>query len=165
MRGLLILLLCYMATVVAGDQLPDMIEVRALQHGSQCGQQIAAVEWIADYPAYPVSHSALRVRLAEGANDSFDSDRYQLVLVSMGQKPSAGYSLALADNLAQVEAGVPSLRLEWHQPPPDVMTAQVVTQPCLLLGLPKRRYQGVNIYNEQDELVLFLDEANTADSP
>ena len=72
-----------------------------------------------------------------------DLSREALVMVTLGQKPTAGYSVGLQSALAQGE----SLVLDMHvnEPAPDMMVAQVVTSPCAVLAVEPRGWQQIRV--------------------
>ncbi len=142
MKGLLTAVILLMSSPVnAGDQLPKMVSLTALGNSTQCDEPKMAVDWLKDLSQH--SHFNRSIPL---------QSNQQLLLVSMGIQPSSGYRLTLADQTAQLEKGILHLQLQWHSPAPGQMNAQVITQPCLLLSLPKQHYQGVNIYDQQGKL-------------
>ena len=54
-----------------------------------------------------------------------------LLSVDMGERPSAGYALTL--QRAEIAGGVLTLYADWQEPPPDALTAQVMTHPCVVV--------------------------------
>jgi hypothetical protein len=64
-----------------------------------------------------------------------DFSREAVLLIAMGQRPSAGYGLNLAGE-ATLRDGVLTVPVDWREPPPGYLRAQVVTSPCLLLKVP-----------------------------
>lgn len=58
----------------------------------------------------------------------------KLFSIDMGERPSAGYALAL--QRAIQARGVLTIYVDWQEPPPNTMTAQVMTHPCLVVHLP-----------------------------
>ncbi len=65
-----------------------------------------------------------------------DLAREALVMVTLGQKPTAGYSVGLQSALAQGESLVLDMRV--NEPAPDMMVAQVITSPCAVLAVEPR---------------------------
>lgn len=58
----------------------------------------------------------------------------KLFSIDMGERPSAGYALAL--QRAIQAQGVLTIYVDWQEPSPNTMTAQVMTHPCLVVRLP-----------------------------
>ncbi len=126
--------------VVAGDRLPPHIEVKTLMQGAHCGHSAMGVEWL---------QSGKRYQL-------FVEEGSRLLLVSMGQQRSAGYSLALLTEITAVVDGQIAIQLAWRGPLPGMMVAQVVTRPCLLLALPAQNYKRVQIIDQMGALKMSL---------
>ena len=137
--GMVILLLVTFS-VTAGDRLPLQVEVESLTAGARCGDTQMGVRWL--------SHGDIYQRFA-------DDDHY-LLLVSMGQQRSAGYSLTLLSTTAQLIDGVVSLQVAWNSPQADMMVAQVVTEPCLVLVLKRQAYEGIQVVDSHGQLKMTL---------
>jgi len=141
--GMVILLLVTFS-VTAGDRLPLQVEVESLTAGARCGDTQMGVRWL--------SHGDIYQRFA-------DDDHY-LLLVSMGQQRSAGYSLTLLSTTAQLIDGVVSLQVAWNSPQADMMVAQVVTEPCLVLVLKRQAYEGIQVVDSHGQLKMTLSRSN-----
>lgn len=76
----------------------------------------------------------------------FDTDH--VVTIQMGQKPTGGYGIELADPYARVGAGEALIRLRWIEPAPGTIVIQILTSPCLIVALPKGDYERIVITDE-----------------
>ena len=61
-----------------------------------------------------------------------DSDL--LLAIALGPQPTPGYGV-YADSPAQLEDGTLHVQIQRTTPPPDAMLAQVITHPCVVLGI------------------------------
>lgn len=61
------------------------------------------------------------------------ADDEQAILVAWGVKPSAGYGISLQQAEANVKQGVLELPVAFVAPPSGMLTAQIITSPCLIL--------------------------------
>ena len=141
MRGNLAPLLCLMLTACAvqdTDERAGEVGVRTLTSDIQCGKSkdVTIVELDA-------RQSAL---LPGDLASALNSER--VFVISMGLRPTAGYSLSLAHARARLEHGVVTIPLAWREPAPGAITAQVITQPCLIVALEKRQYAGVRVVDQ-----------------
>jgi hypothetical protein len=68
-----------------------------------------------------------------------------VVLVSAGQRSSAGYGVELASQKAQVKEGEAALRVSFPSPPAGAMGAQVVTSPCLVVAMSRGELRAVAV--------------------
>lgn len=79
-----------------------------------------------------------------------DFTKDNVLIISAGQKSSAGYRLELTNWLLEQD--------HWqvtriaHQPPADSMQAQVITSSCLLVKVPKT-IKSFTLNNEQGEML------------
>jgi len=63
------------------------------------------------------------------------SKQEQLFLVSQGQKPSSGYGFLVAENTGSLINSTLTLLISFTSPDKNSMQAQMMTSPCLLLGI------------------------------
>jgi hypothetical protein len=77
-----------------------------------------------------------------------DFDTAHVVTIQMGQKPTGGYGIELADPYAHVGAGEALIQLRWIEPVPGTIVIQVLTSPCLIVALPKGDYGRIVITDE-----------------
>ncbi|MEQ8486240.1 MAG: protease complex subunit PrcB family protein [Pseudomonadales bacterium] len=60
-------------------------------------------------------------------------DGLLLIAVSRGDQPTPGYGLSLQS--ARLDGATAVLELNWQTPEPGAMLAQVITHPCLVVGI------------------------------
>jgi len=66
-----------------------------------------------------------------------------LIVVAIGEKPTAGYGLAYDG--AKLDGRTLIVTVRETAPPPDAMTAQVITHPCLVLEIPEGELDRVRV--------------------
>jgi hypothetical protein len=84
---------------------------------------------------------------AAGAEDA--GSPALLVAISRGQQPTPGYSMTLADARRVADKAV--LTVRWQTPDSGAVLAQVMTHPCLVVGLPEqgiRQVEAVDQYGD-----------------
>jgi hypothetical protein len=77
-----------------------------------------------------------------------DFDTEHVVTIQMGQKPSGGYGIELAEPHATLNGGEALIRLRWIEPAPGTIVTQILTSPCLIVSLPKGAYEKIAITDE-----------------
>ena len=122
------------------------ITVDVLQTGIQCGGNAVDVNarWIenaAQLESFGRQHNLAIVDV--------DFTQSMVLLVEMGEKPTLGYRLGLAQPEARVIEGRAEVVLEWREPPKEMMVGQMMTSPCLLLKLARDHYQKVWLIDQQ----------------
>jgi PrcB C-terminal len=75
-----------------------------------------------------------------------------LIAVSLGTRPTPGYSMILLDGGA-VKGEVLTARVGIEGPPPDAVLAQMVTHPCIVLGVAERGIRRVRIEDGSGALI------------
>lgn len=132
--------------------------VHAIYADTHCDTQESdlAVRWVDD-------PSTLRQVLAPGqrhvlgagkpALPEVDFQRNMVLLVSMGQQPSAGYGFDVSRLSATVENHTAVVRLTPVAPPPGALTAQVMTHPCILIRVPRGDYSRIRVVDPNGEIL------------
>jgi hypothetical protein len=130
--------------------------VRSLYSDSQCGGlERPTVVWIADAAAWRSWHGRITsARLPAPPAPAVDFSREGGLLLAMGSRSTAGYALSLAEESAIVRNGVLTVRVDWHEPPPGALLAQVMTSPCLLVKVPEATFDRVRAVDRQNRLRL-----------
>ncbi len=67
----------------------------------------------------------------------------RLLLLSLGQKPSGGYGIALTAESAEIREATLVLPVVIQQPAPGTLQTAQVTSPCLVVALPAGGYRLV----------------------
>ena len=115
--------------------------------------ETAQALWIPDAAAL----KNLEKRTAERWIDSglpepladFDFSAHGLLFVYMGRKPTSGYSLQLLPEKSFIRGRAAMVTLKWQTPSPDAITAQVITQPCIFIRLPKGEFTKIRVLDPQ----------------
>ena len=68
-----------------------------------------------------------------------------VVRIQMGQRPTGGYGIELAEPHATLNDGEVLIRLRWIEPAPGAIVTQILTSPCLIVSLPKGAYKRIAI--------------------
>ncbi len=118
----------------------------------------------------PETQPAIRlIELAEVWNDWYkttesnanttgnvDFASHSVIVISMGEKPSAGYSLDLsqADESVVIRGNSLNIKSIWRQPAEDDVVAQVITSPCIAISVPKSGFDVIRIIDDSGAIVL-----------
>jgi hypothetical protein len=74
-----------------------------------------------------------------------------LLSISRGPQPTAGYGLVLRDAL--LEEGIATLHVEWRTPDADSAQAQMITSPCLVVGLEPGAFTRVRALDQHGVVI------------
>ena len=140
--------LTLLALGMAGCAGPTPIEaVAVLQHG-QCQSVDAGVTRV-DYADLARIRGSNLLSLSKPEGE--ETTDLLLVAISRGQQPTAGYALSLDSAFAEGTTAL--IRVIWDSPPADAVLAQVITHPCLVVGLPSASFSKVRVVDQDlDEL-------------
>lgn len=137
----------------AGDA---TVSIATLASQGQCGSQNRpTVRWIADAGEWRDLHARINSQwMNPPPPPTVDFPREGVLLIAMGQRSSAGYGLTLADKVAVVRDGVLTVRVDWREPLPDRLRAQVMTSPCLLVAVPDAGFTRIEVVDQEGRLRL-----------
>lgn len=139
--GILVLSLAACASLDA-DKGP-VSEVRQITQSDYCGLTgpgLAYVESPAELePLLGVSGQNLSTQLIR----EVDLAREHLVFVTLGQKPTAGYSVALEQ--AHFSGDTLALEMQVRQPASGSIVAQVITSPCAVVAVPGVEWRRLEV--------------------
>lgn len=124
-----------------------------LRRSAQCGSAPlnGEVRWIGTDAEYRAALDAIDRGTLPGTAPApvpVDFASHGVVLVLMGQRPTAGYALDLASEEVPVEDGTGTVRVNWNEPPEDATVAQVVTSPCLLVAVRRDGLRAVKVVDQ-----------------
>lgn len=80
-----------------------------------------------------------------------------IVLLEMGSRPSAGFGLDLATTRLTQQNGTQVVTINWREPAPDAMVAQVLTSPCLMIALPSSTRGPIEVRDQDGGTRYFLE--------
>ena len=81
-----------------------------------------------------------------------DFSKDGLLLVEMGQRPTSGYELDIADEKVLVNKGTVIIKIYRREPERESMLAQVITSPCIMIKLPLGNYSLISIRDQNNEI-------------
>ncbi len=134
----------------------EVVTAEVIYRTAQCsgGIREPAMTWIEDAtaltqllarldPPFPGS-SAPSIPVVDFAHE-------RVLLIDMGEHPTAGYGLALGAPAPTREDGRLTITVQWTEPPPGAITAQVLTHPCLLLKFPRLNTTTVRVVDQHGQ--------------
>ena len=74
-----------------------------------------------------------------------------LLSVFKGAQPTPGFSFSLS--AASVVQGTAELTVQWHEPEPNTLQAQMMTYPCLVIGIEPGGYSTVRVHESDGTLL------------
>lgn len=127
-----------------------------LHAGAQCAGQghDPKATWITDEARFRRAYAnmyghALGMRLPEPPAVEFKHE--SVLLLAMGQRPTAGYQLALDRRPLRIDENAAVVRVLWMEPAPGSVQAQVLTSPCAMFKLPRAGYGRVRVVDQNGQ--------------
>jgi hypothetical protein len=131
---------CALIAATLGCAQARHVQVMTVMNDGNCRTESIGVQLI-DYPTLAELSGA---RLVDMSGDSAAAPPVHLIAIMPGTYPTAGYTLELAD--AEPPPGDPLvLEVKLTKPPDGAILAQVVTHPCLVVGVDDKSVRRVRI--------------------
>lgn len=125
---------------------PDRFLARQVTASDHCGLVAPGLVDIADEATLKRFLALPAQTLTLPAVDHPAFDQEHLLVVALGQQPSAGYGVTLQSAALHDQ----SLRLDVtvRKPAENQMTAQVVTTPCMVLAIRANDWQRIEVHGD-----------------
>jgi hypothetical protein len=135
------------------------LKVRLIWQGSQCVTKKSTphATWIEEQALFKKMYDRLtsnQIGAQQELLSQVDFSREGILIVAMGQKPTAGFGLELNHMVAVVSEDMAVLRVSWIEPSKDAIVPQVITSPCLVIVLPKGPYSQIRLLDQSEHLRL-----------
>lgn len=82
-------------------------------------------------------------------------EREHLLFVTLGEKPTGGFSVSLASASAENTKSVLQLTVAVRAPAPEMMTTQAITSPCVVVAVPAIAWPELRVSGIQDRELVF----------
>jgi len=137
----------------------DTVPIHTAWRNHQCISDAANIELIQDAEALvnwwqPLASRQLPAKPLPQSLDDIDFNEWTVFVVLMGRQPTAGYDIELYDDRATVQRASLTIPANWKKPSPDMMVAQVMTSPCIVITVPAERYDIVTVQNQRGNTLL-----------
>lgn len=129
---------------------PNIFTVQLQHQATVCGKLVKS-KWIADQQSYEALFKELFSRQISTPRPQaavVDFSKYAMLFISMGQQRTGGYSVKLASETMDVNNNRASVSVKWLVKKPGAMAVQMLTNPCLLLRVPRGNYQAVDVVDQ-----------------
>lgn len=134
--------------------LPKDSKIKVLHRASLCGT-VNRSQWLLSQDAYESVFAALNKQILSASKPNapkVNFSRSGVLLVSMGQRRTGGFSVNLANDELIVSKRIAVVEIEWREPQPGMMTIQMLSNPCLLLEVPRGDYQTLQAVDQSQRL-------------
>lgn len=132
----------------------DLTPVVVIQQVSVCGKLVES-QWLDNPQQYHSTFEALFQGLISDSRPQpapINFKTHAALLISMGQQRTGGYSVRLASDQIQVSDGRGKVSVKWITAKSGMVTIQMLTNPCLLLKVPRGNYRIVDVVDQNGNL-------------
>ena len=145
------------ACASGGSVSESAVSVRQVTQSAQCGLTGPGIAYVQNDSEREALLDLNGQNMVTGAVRGVNLEQESIVIVTLGQKPTAGYGVGLAD--ASADGKTLTLSVRVSEPPADAMTAQVITSPCVVLAVPADDWQQIRVLGLTEKpLVQRLDD-------
>ncbi len=139
----------------------DPLGAELLHNALLCGDDLRqpGAQWITDAATLADRYARIGAGQPDAYPPSVDFSRAAVLLITMGEQPTAGYRLNYLPPQHRARQQGTTLRLDlaWQTPEPDSVQAQIMTQPCLLLKLPRADFNRLRVHDQDGVVRLNTD--------
>jgi hypothetical protein len=133
------------------------IQVMTVLTNGNCKTTEAGVR-VVDYAALAELRGTHLIGMSEAPEAA--ATPLHLIAIIPPESPTAGYSLTLDTSLVEL-ADPLVLRVKIAKPPADAILAQVITHPCLVVGIESPAVKHVRVIDDTNRLIGEVDVAKS----
>ena len=121
-----------------------------------CTLYDASGSWVTNPMALENIYAALNKRqLKDGVVlPNIDFEKYGVLFLEMGQRPTGGYTIDFSPSLSRVIDKQAIIKISWNMPQEGLLLTQAVTSPFILLKIYRADITSI-IVVDQNEKILF----------
>lgn len=154
---LLSLFLAFASPVLAMGRMGSTeLPFETLYSSARCDSSVKgpAITWVTDDDAYRLLYRRLQGSLLGGPPaPEVDFKRETVILVEMGFRPSGGYEIIVNPGSVVKRDAELEVNADFKSPPPDMLTAQVITSPCVILRLKRVSFKKIRLLDASGSVV------------
>ncbi|HDP88491.1 MAG TPA: protease complex subunit PrcB family protein [Thioalkalivibrio sp.] len=146
--------------IVTGCTNMPSTDITVLHRATHCASTEAqpSATWVGDGDTLTATHARLTGQQlgARPPLPAVDFEQAGVLLLEMGQRPTGGYAVALAEPVIAVDDGIATVTVNWQEPAPGAIATQALTSPCLLLEIPRGDYTSIRVVDQDGRLRLEI---------
>ena len=128
----------------------DTVPIHVVYRDQLCRDDTASIEPIRDMKSLadwwqPIARQQLPAKPLPQSLAALNFSESSVFVVSMGRQSSAGYDIELHEDRAPIQDASLTIPANFNKPSADMMTAQVMISPCVVVAVPAKRYETVAV--------------------
>jgi hypothetical protein len=143
------------ATAVSGKPPEnDLFPVIVHHKSATCGTLVES-QWLSDQKEYEAVFQAMFKGFMSDTKPqpaTIDFDNKAMLLVSMGQQRTGGFSVTLASKQMEVADERAKIQVQWKTSKAGMVAIQMLTNPCLLLEVPRGNYTVIDVVDQSGKV-------------
>ncbi len=153
LMGVGIFLLTGCASPGVTNMAVEEIPIQVLFSHPHCGAPIQEAQalWI-DHPHQLKKHLNKHGGPLPRRSSHWDPAKEGCLWIKMGIRRTGGFGLYLAKPTALVQHGQAVIIVDWRRPPPGAFVTQAITNPCLLLKVPKGGFEKILVQDQHGNI-------------
>lgn len=127
------------------------LTLKQLHVGNQCGthQQAAITVINRQDQLRKMYHGLHRKTMGQHTDPpTVNFNKHIVLQIDMGQRLTAGYSISIDKQHAELINDTLIINTHWHEPAKGNLLAQVLTRPCLLVQIPLIKFNSVRVLDQ-----------------
>jgi PrcB C-terminal len=132
-----------LAACVSSRPAIKTVPVRTLFADAQCGGEAPAIRRLDGATQWNELRARIEGRSVSTTSQNLaipDFSRDDVFLIAMGQRPTLGYSVTLASDVARLYDTHIQFSVIWQEPDAGALQGQMLTSPCIVVSIPAGEY-------------------------
>ena len=150
-----------LASALHGCAQARHVEVMTVLANGNCQTTEIGVRTI-DYAALAAFRGTRLIAMTQSEEST--QQPVHLIAIVPGEFPTAGYGVSLQDGAA-LTAGLLTIKIKTDRPSPDAMLAQMITHPCLVVGIADPEVARVKVLDDSAAVLGEVDLAMSKEPP
>lgn len=150
-----LLLLAGESLAVSGKPADNESFPMIVHHKSATCGALVESQWLSDQKKYEAVFQAMFKGFIADTKPQpavIDFKNRAMLLISMGQQRTGGFSVTLASKQMEVSNNRATIRVQWNTSKPGMVTIQMLTNPCLLLEIPQGNYKVIDVVDQSGKV-------------
>ena len=137
----------------------EPMPVQVVYRGSHCPAVQPGIQLIRDAASWAEWQRQRQQMFFSASNEpedeaaDLDFGQVSVIVISMGQKPTPGYSVEVPESSGMLQGASLTISTVWQQPPAGAILPQVLTSPCVAITVRAAQYSTVKVENQNGDIV------------
>lgn len=130
------------------------LTLKTLHKSNICGG-ITKSQWLSNHNDYQAAFKTMSQQVISDSaarSDPVNFTENAVLLISMGQQRTGGYSIALLNQQLRIDNSTAVVEVRWQEPKPGMMLTQMLSNPCIFIEVPRGEYKTIEVRDQAQQI-------------